>query len=197
MLVPVEAVGAVGVPVNAGLANGANPAATNAVVASCVVLVPGAAVGAVGVPVMAGELANSKEPVPDSSVIAAASWADVPTNVLLARLNVLLVSVCEPVVVATVFPPTVADVAAKEVALNEVKVPAAGAAPPMTELSMVELVIARDCTELVAVKAVPAPLTVTNLFALPDNVGSKSKPSVMASSSARNAADEPGELGVG
>jgi hypothetical protein len=46
--VALAGVGAVGVPVNAGLVK------TKAVVANCVVLVPGAAVGAVGVPVNAG-----------------------------------------------------------------------------------------------------------------------------------------------
>ncbi len=54
-LVPKDAVGAVGVPVKAGLAKGAKPVATNAVVANCVVLVPAAAVGALGVPVNVGE----------------------------------------------------------------------------------------------------------------------------------------------
>ena len=48
-------VGAVGVPVNAGDAKGANDVATNAVVANCVVFVPGEAVGAAGVPVNVGD----------------------------------------------------------------------------------------------------------------------------------------------
>jgi hypothetical protein len=50
-------VGAVGLPVSAGLARGAfrmSTAVTNAVVASRVELSPGVAVGAVGVPVRAG-----------------------------------------------------------------------------------------------------------------------------------------------
>ena len=42
-----EAVGAVGVPVNGGLAFLANEASTNAVVATCVVLVPALAVVAI------------------------------------------------------------------------------------------------------------------------------------------------------
>ena len=62
VFVPATAVGAVGVPVSAGLALGASVAvplftavATNSVVAICVVLVPDIAVGAVGTPVNAGE----------------------------------------------------------------------------------------------------------------------------------------------
>jgi hypothetical protein len=54
VFVPVEAVGAVGVPVNAGEASFAKPVSTNAVVAICVVLVPEVAVGAVGMPVRLG-----------------------------------------------------------------------------------------------------------------------------------------------
>ena len=53
--VPTAAVGAIGVPVSVGLAKGAKPATTNAVVAIWVVLVPPAAVGAVGVPVNGAE----------------------------------------------------------------------------------------------------------------------------------------------
>ena len=58
LLVPCAAVGAVGVPVKAGLISGARSAAcanTKAVVANCVVFTPGAAVGAVGVPDKDGE----------------------------------------------------------------------------------------------------------------------------------------------
>jgi hypothetical protein len=56
---------------------------TNEVVAICVVLVPLAAVGAKGVPAKVGEVANTKEPVPVSSVTAAAKFAEdgVPKNV--------------------------------------------------------------------------------------------------------------------
>src|SRR5215471_1006263 len=53
VFVPAAAVGAVGVPANAGLE------VTNAVVASCVVLVPAVAVGAVGMPVNAGDARNA------------------------------------------------------------------------------------------------------------------------------------------
>ena len=53
MLVPALAVGAVGIPANAGLL------VTNSVVASCVVAVPTAAVGAVGVPEKAGLLVTN------------------------------------------------------------------------------------------------------------------------------------------
>ena len=50
-------VGAVGVPVNAGLTRPpAAVASTKAVVASCVLFVPVLAVGAVGTPVRAGEV---------------------------------------------------------------------------------------------------------------------------------------------
>lgn len=59
VFVPAAAVGAVGVPVRAGDAKGANLFATKAVVASCVVFVPGAAVGAVGVPVNAGDASSA------------------------------------------------------------------------------------------------------------------------------------------
>ena len=45
-------------------------------VANCVVFVAAAAVGAVGVPVNAGDPANTKAPVPVSSVTAAARLAD-------------------------------------------------------------------------------------------------------------------------
>src|SRR5262245_13662361 len=57
VFVPAPAVGAVGVPVSAGLAKLAfklSAVVTNAVVANCVVFVPAVAVGAVGVPVSAG-----------------------------------------------------------------------------------------------------------------------------------------------
>ena len=62
VLVPTDAVGAVGIPVRDGLsrvpgADATIPAtadATNAVVASCVVFVPTDAVGALGVPVRDG-----------------------------------------------------------------------------------------------------------------------------------------------
>ena len=62
VLVPNVAVGAVGVPVRAGLASGARSAAcaaTNAVVANWVVLVPDAAVGATGMPVSEGEASGA------------------------------------------------------------------------------------------------------------------------------------------
>ena len=42
-----------------------------------------------------GVLANTREPVPVSSVTAANICADVATNVLLVKLMVLLVSVCD------------------------------------------------------------------------------------------------------
>ena len=63
--VPATAVGAVGTPVNAGEARGANDVATKLVVAICVVFVPGVAVGAVGVPVNAGLTVSARAvPVP-------------------------------------------------------------------------------------------------------------------------------------
>ena len=49
-----------------------------------------------------GLVANTKEPLPVSSVTAAAICALVATSVLLPRLIVLFVSVCVPVRVATV-----------------------------------------------------------------------------------------------
>jgi hypothetical protein len=62
VFVPAVAVGAVGVPVKAGLSSGALPpakACTNAVVATWVVFVVGPAVGAVGAPVRAGEVSGA------------------------------------------------------------------------------------------------------------------------------------------
>src|SRR5262245_22848602 len=76
--VPTAAVGAVGVPVRAGLASGAKEAATKAVVASCVELVPGAAVGPAGVPVNVG-LASNAPPTP---VTSAACKVTAPVRVL-------------------------------------------------------------------------------------------------------------------
>ena len=63
--------GAVGVPVNAGLTFAPS---TNSVVASCVLLVPPSAVGAVGMPTKCGELvtkavvANCEVDVPAAAV---------------------------------------------------------------------------------------------------------------------------------
>jgi hypothetical protein len=92
VLVPAVAVGAVGIPVNAGDANGApapDPAfaRTNAVVATCVVFVPAVAVGATGTPVNDGEangaFASNAPCNPDVSAIASAlsGIVTVPVNV--------------------------------------------------------------------------------------------------------------------
>jgi hypothetical protein len=79
-LVPGVAVGAVGMPVKAGEASGAQPAPaiTNAVVASWVVAVPGAAVGAVGTPVKAGETSSA----PPAAVMSAPFKTTAPVRVL-------------------------------------------------------------------------------------------------------------------
>ena len=61
MFVAAAAVGAVGVPVKAGLAFLANEASTKAVVAICVVFVLAAAVGAYGVPVRVSEAISAFE----------------------------------------------------------------------------------------------------------------------------------------
>jgi hypothetical protein len=104
VLVPAVAVGAVGVPVNAGELIGAPPppdtpataVVTNAVVATCVVFVPPDAVGAVGVPVNAGDasgaLASSAVCNPDVSAIANApsGIVTVPVNVGLAAVNAVV-----------------------------------------------------------------------------------------------------------
>jgi hypothetical protein len=58
-------------------------------------------------------------------------------------------------------------------------------------------VIVRDCRDDVAVSAVPLLLTITTLLPFAANVGSLLKPASIWSSSARKAADDPGEFGVG
>ena len=89
VLVPAAAVGAVGVPVNAGETVETALASTKAVVAICVVFVDRAAVGAVGVPVSAGEASGAYE-VATNAVVAicvvlvpavAVGAAGVPVNV--------------------------------------------------------------------------------------------------------------------
>jgi hypothetical protein len=60
VFVPAVAVGAVGTPVSAGLANGANVPVTNAVVAIFVELSPAVGVGAAGVPVKVGDARGAR-----------------------------------------------------------------------------------------------------------------------------------------
>jgi hypothetical protein len=93
VFVPAVAVGAVGVPVRAGEANGAKLVATKAVVANCVVFVPAVAVGAVGTLVSAGEADKTTVPLPvvPSERSAAAGCCN-PTGVtyLLVALDIIL-----------------------------------------------------------------------------------------------------------
>jgi hypothetical protein len=104
VLVPADAVGAVGTPVNDGELMGAPPppdtaataVVTNAVVATCVVLVPPVAVGAVGVPVNAGDasgaLAANAAVSPFVSVMSSESVGTdtVPVNVGFAAVNAVV-----------------------------------------------------------------------------------------------------------
>ena len=102
LFVPTVAVGAVGVPVSAGDANGANDVATNAVVANCVLFVPAVAVGAAGTPVNVGDAngANPEMEAPDGIVTVPVNVGDangaklVATNAVVAARVLLLPAVC-------------------------------------------------------------------------------------------------------
>jgi hypothetical protein len=101
VFVPAAAVGAVGVPVNTGLASGApdpDPAfaSTNAVVATCVVFVPAVAVGATGVPVNAGLASGASRasaganPFVSAIANAPSGIVTVPVNVGFAAVNAVV-----------------------------------------------------------------------------------------------------------
>ena len=110
-----------------------------------------------------GLVANTSAPVPVSSVTAAAICADVATNVLLVRLIVLLVSVCEPVSVATV--ESIAIVTGAEPLYDT----------PLRPVPMVKALVAVAVTVIEPPRATLLPLIVIELLvrlALPmfDNV---------------------------
>ena len=176
-------------------------------------LVPATAVGAVGVPTRAGLLANTSEPVPVSSLTAAASCAEVATSVLLVRLNVLLVTVCEvsrstKVLVAAPVPMVRRSPAVLHCSTPSVvePVPAGttrvvGLYEPPTRTGLFSVgasentrcpvpvsseMAAASCAEVeIVVRPVAVPLIATSLLAFPVNPGSLSKPAAIRSNSAR------------
>jgi hypothetical protein len=89
-----------------------------------------------------------------------------------------------------------------DVVANAVNVPAAGVVPPITALLIVPPLIVgllnvRPVSVDVASSAVAPEFTTTALLAFPLSVGSLLKPASIRLSSARKAADDPGEFGVG
>ena len=156
-------------------------------VAVPVMFVPTRAVGVPSAGVTSvGEVANTKAPVPVSSVTAAASCAEVAVNRLFVRLIVLFVSVW------TVSAPTNVMLASGTVSTRV----APAVIPLASNLNLRVLsalssttrfvsVMVSDGSTLTASNAVPDELTVTSLLALPDRVGSLSKPVEIEASSAR------------